>query len=118
MEAGIAKMVEALTPLAEEKGEVGTVHRAMLAILPGAVRWAGGEFNRNTPPDQCMMGLAVVAANMVASQVTNVVCDLDVKVSAVNEFMRVFAEQVHLMLTLPSDPDRTTTVSAEEVGHG
>lgn len=117
LEAGIKHMLSQVEPRCERLGTEGVVHRAMAAILPGSVRWSANEYDRLTPPDERMEALAVICANMVCTELSNVDCPDDVKFSAVNEFLTHLAHRIGHIMTVPNAAT-VATLDTEEVGHG
>lgn len=117
----IDKLIEGMTasfaPHLEESGVQGVTSRCMNAALPHMARWSAGEFNRATPPDQTVQALMVLTANALASELENVPCSIDVKVDAINEFLRELAQNTLRILTNKT-PGTFAHTEAQEVGHG
>lgn len=117
VEAQIEHMRSTLASDASRNDQRGANARAMIAILPGAIRWSASEFNSVTPFPEVMIALASLVSNMLASEIANVEVDDDGAVEAINTFLRMVAAGSHQILTGPRSPERSAIIKSSEAGN-
>lgn len=117
VDAEIATMVAKISEGSEANDAVGARKRALLAILPAAIRWKAAEHNRGTPIDHTMEAIMTVTSNLAVTELNTVDAPLEVKFDAFNEFLTMLAQNVGRILTNPN-PLASGTIVAETAGHG
>lgn len=112
----IERLRSTLLPEASRTDQRGVTARAMIAILPGAIRWSASEFNSLTPFPEVLIAMASLVSNMLASEISNVEVDDDEAVECINTVLRMVAAGTHQILTGPRNLERSAIIKTSEAG--
>lgn len=117
VEVQIERMRSTLAADAAGTDQRGATARAMIAILPGAIRWSASEFNSGTPFPEVLIALGSLVSNMLASEIANFETDEDGTVECINTFLRMVASGSHQILTRPRSSDNSAIIPSSEGGN-